>query len=79
MTPAIQPLILCRKCKGAGSLNGEPCPRREEHPGTDPESYLGCCDEGHGRDIDDSALHEGAGIHIPGGEQHDTEGRSVGT
>ena len=74
----IQPLILCRKCKGAGSLNEEPCPTCDG-TGISPESREGCCDEGHGRDIDDSALHEGAGFHIPGGEQHDTEGRSVGT
>lgn len=49
MTRAIQPLILCRKCKGAGSLNGEPCPRCEEHPGTDPESYRGCVGHEHAK------------------------------
>ncbi len=45
----VGPLILCRRCKGTGSLNDKPCPRcSPQHAGVDPESYEGClCGEEH--------------------------------
>jgi hypothetical protein len=63
----IAPLILCKKCGGAGLLDGAPCPRcyRPElgwSNGIDPASFEGCCVVGDEAEHGSFGVVDGRGV-----------------